>query len=61
VTSKRVLEKDHFSLIAGLVALHSDLVLAVGVGMAPEWVVLEIECLLGDAEVFVELYDSSVG
>jgi hypothetical protein len=59
VTSKQLLNKRYTSLVGDLCSLHSDLVDAVDARLAPEWVIWEVECLMGDAGIAVELYDGS--
>ena len=41
-------KKKHDRLVNDLQELHTDLVMAVQSGVAPTWVLLEIECLLND-------------
>jgi hypothetical protein len=41
-------KKKHDRLVNDLQELHTELVMAVQSGVAPTWVLLEIECLLND-------------
>jgi hypothetical protein len=51
----------HDTLVNDLGELQTDLMLAVKARVAPTWVLLEVECLLQDADIPFELHDSVDG